>query len=115
MQDGGDVFNLIETVTEASMNAIELLKNQHDEVEEMFERIQNVTGSRKAALFEKLADALERAQEKEQELFPKVRKLLSRDELDDLGMMMEDMAKELLGMGAPRMQVPSETAAPAPL
>ena len=58
---------------------------------------------------------LEHAKEEEKELFPKVRKLLSRDELDDLGMVMEDMVKDLQGMGAPRMQVPSETGAPAPL
>ena len=58
MQDGGDISNLIETLTEASMNALELLKEQHDEVEEMFEKIENVTGPRKKALFEKLADAL---------------------------------------------------------
>ena len=178
MQDGGDISNLIETLTEASMNALELLKEQHDEVEEMFEKIENVTGPRKKALFEKLADALavhatieekhfypsvkaeqteellreaveehlsvkrliadsmkcspedeqfdakiavlkeqvlEHAKEEEKELFPKVRKLLSRDELDDLGMVMEDMVKDLQGMGAPRMQVPSETGAPAPL
>ena len=44
-----------------------------------------------------------------------MRKLLSRDELDDLGVVMEDMVKDLQGMGAPRMQVPSETGAPAPL
>jgi Mg2+ and Co2+ transporter CorA len=110
MQDGGDVSKLIETVTEAWMDAIELLKEQHDDIEEMFEQIQNVTGSRKAALLEKLADALAVHDHRGKTLL-----LLSRDELDDLGMMMEDMAKELLRMGAPRMQVPSETAAPAPL
>ena len=58
---------------------------------------------------------LEHAKEEEKELFPKVRKLLSRDELDDLGVVMEDMVKELQEKGAPRMQVPSEIGAPAPL
>ena len=152
------------------MNALELLKEQHDEVEDMFEKIEKADGAKKEALFEKLADALaihatieekhfypsakaeqteellreaveehlsvkrliadtmkcdpedeqfdakiavlkeqvlEHAKEEEKELFPKVRKLLSRDELDDLGVVMEDMVKELQEKGAPRMQVPS--------
>ena len=44
-----------ETFTEASpMNAIELLKEQHDEVEDMFEKIEKADGAKKEALFEKL-------------------------------------------------------------
>ena len=58
---------------------------------------------------------LEHAEEEEKKLFPKVRKHLSVDELDDLGMVMEDLAGELKEKGSPRMQVPSETGAPAPL
>src|SRR5205814_6742902 len=34
-------------------------------------------------------------EEEEGELFPKVQKLLSEDELEDLGVVMEDMAEEL--------------------
>lgn len=54
-------------------------------------------------------------QEEEGELFPKVKKAVSADELDDLGMAMEDLASELKAGGAPREAVPSETARPAPL
>src|SRR5436305_1327575 len=161
------------------MDAIKLLKEQHDEVEEMFAKIGKARDARKKqTLFEQLADALavhaaieekhfypsskapqtegllreaveehlsvkrlisdamksgpddpqfeakikvleeqvlEHAKEEEKDLFPKVRKLLSRDELDDLGTVMEDMVRELKEEGSPRMQVPSETGAPAPL
>jgi hemerythrin superfamily protein len=54
-------------------------------------------------------------QEEEGELFPKVKKMLSADQLDDLGMVMEDMAEELKSAGAPREQVPAETSSAAPL
>ena len=54
-------------------------------------------------------------QEEEEELFPKVKKAVSADELEDLGMAMEDLASELKAGGAPREAVPSETARPAPL
>jgi hemerythrin superfamily protein len=47
--------------------------------------------------------------EEEGELFPKVKQLLSEDELDDLGTVMEDLADELKEDGAPRAQVPAET------
>jgi hemerythrin superfamily protein len=47
--------------------------------------------------------------EEEGELFPKVKRLLSEDELDDLGTVMEDLAEELKEEGAPRAQVPAET------
>ena len=160
------------------MNAIQLLKQQHDESEELFDQCENARGTKKRLLFEKIADSLaihatieekhfypscktedtedllreaveehlsvkrliadamkcgegdrqfeakiavlkeqvlEHAKEEEKELFPKVKKVLAKDELDDLGMVMEDMARELEEMGSPRMQVPSETGAPAPL
>jgi hemerythrin superfamily protein len=54
-------------------------------------------------------------EEEEGELFPKVKKLLSQDELEDLGVVMEDMAEELKEGGAPRAAVPAETGEAAPL
>jgi hemerythrin superfamily protein len=54
-------------------------------------------------------------QEEETELFPKVRKVRSKDELEDLGVLMEQTAEELKSLGAPRMEVPKETGAAAPL
>ena len=53
--------------------------------------------------------------EEEGELFPEVRKLLSEDELEDLGVVMEDLAEELKEGGAPRAAVPAETGEAAPL
>ena len=53
-------------------------------------------------------------EEEEEELFPKVKKMLSRDELDDLGTVMEDLAQELEA-GTPRESVPAETGSAAPL
>ncbi|HUJ26657.1 MAG TPA: hemerythrin domain-containing protein [Myxococcales bacterium] len=159
------------------MDAITLLKQQHDEVEEAFEKFEGARG-RKRSIFEKIADdlavhaaieekhfypasksretepllresveehlsvkrliadamacepgdpqfdakvavlkeqVLEHAREEEKELFPKVKKLLSRDELAQLGETMEEMAEELKSGGSPRNQVPSETGAPAPI
>ena len=54
-------------------------------------------------------------EEEEEELFPKVEKLLSADELDDLGLVMEEMAEELKEEGEPRTAVPGETGEAAPL
>jgi hemerythrin superfamily protein len=54
-------------------------------------------------------------EEEENELFPKVRKVRSKDELEDLGVLMEQTAEELKSLGAPRMEVPKETGAAAPL
>ena len=54
-------------------------------------------------------------QEEEDELFPKVKKLLSGEELEDLGMVMEDAAAELEAGGAPRAAVPGETGEAAPI
>ncbi len=54
-------------------------------------------------------------EEEEGELFPKVEKMLSEDDLDDLGVVMEDMAEDLKDGGAPRQAVPGETGEAAPL
>ena len=54
-------------------------------------------------------------EEEENELFPKVRKMLEKEELEDLGVVMEDMAEELKASGAPRESVPAETGSAAPL
>ncbi|HEY6051285.1 MAG TPA: hemerythrin domain-containing protein [Thermoanaerobaculia bacterium] len=160
------------------MNAIELLEQQHREVEKVFEKIEKARSDAKEELFDELADSLavhaaieeqhfypatkdarteellqeaveehlsakrviadllecepsdpqfdakvkvlqeqidHHVEEEEEELFPKVQKMLSKDELEDLGMVMEDLAQELLEGGAPRQQVPAETGAAAPL
>ncbi len=51
--------------------------------------------------------------EEEKELFPKVRKDLSKEELEDLGERMETMAEELEAEGEPSKKVPGETDSPA--
>jgi hypothetical protein len=57
----------------------------------------------------------EHVEEERTDLFPKVLKMHSKDELEDLGVLMEQTAEELKKEGAPRMQVPKETGAAAPL
>jgi len=54
-------------------------------------------------------------EEEEQELFPEVRRMFKADELEDLGVAMEDMAEDLKAEGAPRESVPAETGSAAPL
>jgi hemerythrin-like domain-containing protein len=54
-------------------------------------------------------------EEEEKELFPKVKKLLDAERLDELGEEMEQLADELREQGEPRMQVPGETDHPAPI
>ena len=54
-------------------------------------------------------------EEEEGELFPKVKKMLGEEELEDLGVVMEDMAEDLKSAGAPRESVPAETGSAAPL
>jgi len=53
--------------------------------------------------------------EEEGELFAKVRQKHSKQELEDLGVLMEQTAEELKKQGAPRMEVPKEAGAAAPL
>ena len=52
-------------------------------------------------------------EEEEKELFPKVRKDLSKDELDDLGERMQRLADELEAGGAPSQAIPGQTDSPA--
>jgi hemerythrin superfamily protein len=53
-------------------------------------------------------------EEEEKELFPKVKKLLGKDDLEALGGEMSAMFEELLE-GEPRLNVPSETGEAAPI
>ena len=160
------------------MDAIELLKTQHQEVKGLFKRIEKAEEDEKQDLFEQLADALSvhaaieekhfypatknarteellqeaveehlaakrliadlmemspedpqfdakltvleeqiehHVEEEEKELFSKVRKMVGKEELEDLGVVMEDMAEELKASGSPRESVPAETGSAAPL
>ena len=160
------------------MNAIDLLEQQHREVEKLFKKIEKAGPDEKEKLFDELADSLavhaaieeqhfypatkdarteellqeaveehlsvkriiadllemepddaqfdakikvlqeqveHHVEEEEGELFPKVQKLHSKDELEDLGVLMEQTAEELKEQGAPRMEVPKETGSAAPL
>jgi hemerythrin superfamily protein len=167
-----------DSTEEASVDAIELLEAQHEEVEKLFGKIERAEEEEKQDLFEQLADALavhatieekhfypatksarteELLQEAVEEhlsakrliadlmemspddpqfeakmkvlqeqvehhveeertgLFPKVRKMLKKEELEDLGVVMEDLADELKASGSPRESVPAETGEAAPL
>ena len=53
-------------------------------------------------------------EEEEGELFPKAKKEIAAEELEAMGVEMEEMFNALIP-GEPRMDVPSETDAPAPL
>ena len=160
------------------MNAIELLRTQHEEAKGLFKKIEKAEDDEKLDLFEQLADALavhatieekqfypatknarteemlqeaveehlaakriiadllemtpddpqfdakiavlkeqveHHIEEEEAELFPKVRRMFKADELEDLGVAMEDMAEDLKAEGAPRESVPAETGSAAPL
>lgn len=161
------------------MDALSLLKEQHDEVDALFQQLEKADDAdRKQALFDELADklaahatieetmfypavmarqtkdmllesveehlAIKRVladlleldpedeqfdakckvmkeevehharEEEEGELFPKVKKLMSADELAALGSEMARRFEELLAT-EPRREVPGETAAAAPL
>ena len=54
-------------------------------------------------------------EEEEKDLFPKVRKVLSKEELEDLGDRMQTMAEELEAEGEPSKDVPGQTDSPAHL
>jgi hemerythrin-like domain-containing protein len=161
------------------VNAIDLLEQQHREVEEMFEEFEGASdGAKKtkerlcreisdalamhAEIEEKLfypeskqenteeilresveehlsmkrilADLLEsgpsdeqfdakmsvlkeqvehHVEEEEKELFPKVRKDLSKDELEDLGERMQTMAEEIEAKGDASKEIPGQTDSPA--
>jgi len=162
------------------MDAIELLEEQHGEVEELFEKVEKAKSpSARMKLFEKIGDALavhaaieekifypaakaaatedllfeaveehlaakrliadlieldpadehyrakltvlgeeirHHIREERKELFPKVKKLLDKDEREVLGAQMEALCETLkAGAEPPRMQVPSETMTAAPL
>jgi hemerythrin superfamily protein len=160
------------------VDAIELLKMQHEEAKKLFAEIEAAEDEKKEELFEQLADALavhatieekhfypatknarteellqeaveehlgvkrliadllemspedaqfdakvkvlkeqveHHVEEEEGELFPKVRKMFKEDELDDLAVVMQDMADDLKAAGAPREAVPAETGSAAPL
>ena len=159
------------------MDAIELLKSQHREVEELFAKIEKAkSDNNKAKLFDQLADdlaihaaieehhfypsvkerrteeillealeehlAIKRAladlletavddetfdakikalkeevqhhvKEEESDLFPKVKKIFSRDELTAIASEMAAEQAELEAEGEPRKLVPGETERPA--
>lgn len=52
-------------------------------------------------------------EEEEKELFPKVRKSCSKEELEDLGERMQTLAEELEAQGEPSKNIPGQTDAPA--
>ena len=60
-------------------------------------------------------DVEHHVEEEEKELFPKVEKLIDEEELEAIGAAMEETAKELESAGDPRLAVPGETAAAAPV
>jgi hemerythrin superfamily protein len=54
-------------------------------------------------------------EEEEKELFPRVRRSCSKEELEDLGERMETMADELFAEGSPSKNIPGQTDQPAPI
>jgi hemerythrin superfamily protein len=54
-------------------------------------------------------------EEEEKELFPKVRKACSKEELDDIGQRMQQMAEDLELEGQPSKNIPGQTDEPAPI
>ena len=160
------------------MNALDLLKHQHRETEELFEKLENAPMEQKQACFNALADALavhtaieekhfypaaatgpevnellraaaeehlgikrfiadlleldvdhptfeakvgvleeqveHHVREEEEELFPKVAKVLDERALEALGQVMEAMTKSLAGTD-PRNDIPRQTIAATPV
>jgi len=157
------------------LNAIDMLKQQHREVEELFARAEKAGGEEKRDLANTIADKLavhvsieekhfypatrttrteallreaveehlsakrlladligtdpddpqfdakvkvlkkqiqHHVEEEEGQLFPKVLKLISTQELEDLAVVMQDTAEEL-EQGKPRESIPLETRAPS--
>jgi hemerythrin-like domain-containing protein len=156
------------------MNAIELLEEQHREVEDLFQQIDDTNDDdARQALFDELADAIavhaaieerhfypaayreatedllresveehlamkrvvadllelspsdeafnakcrvlrdivdRHVEEEEGVLFPQARRMLGPDILDELGDEMQETAEELREQGAPRREIPLETA-----
>ena len=54
-------------------------------------------------------------EEEEKELFPKVKKACSAEQLEDMGRRMEIMAEQLEGEGEPAASIPDQTDEPAPI
>jgi Hemerythrin HHE cation binding domain len=54
-------------------------------------------------------------EEERSELFPKVKKNCSKEELEDMGVRMEQMAEELESEGEPSKNIPGQTDHPAPI
>jgi hemerythrin superfamily protein len=52
-------------------------------------------------------------EEEEKELFPKVKRSCSREELEDLGSRMDDLAQKLIEEGEPSAKIPDQTDHPA--
>ncbi len=58
---------------------------------------------------------LHHVEEEERELFPLVSKSCSREDLEDMGSRMEELAEELEDEGQPRASIPEQTDKPAPI
>ncbi|ABC81178.1 hemerythrin domain-containing protein [Anaeromyxobacter dehalogenans] len=54
-------------------------------------------------------------EEEEKELFPKVRKACSAEQLDEMGSRMQKLVEELEEQGQPSASIPDETDEPAPI
>jgi hemerythrin superfamily protein len=54
-------------------------------------------------------------EEEEKELFPKVRKACSKEELEDLGGRMQELAQKLMEEGEPSSKIPDQTDQAAPI